>query len=106
MSPLHKFPLLTKRPPSVDSVEMMYHCLQSNQKSDVSEFGLSKAQASFTERDHRFTLRASITHKKHTVMHVFDCAASSADELAFWRSLPEDLRVKSASHDLALGSGV
>lgn len=72
----------------------MYHCLQSNQKSDISEFGLSKAQASLTEREHRFTLRANITHKKHTIMQVFECAASCADDLAFWKSLPEDLRVR------------
>lgn len=75
-------------------MESLYHCTQSNQKSDISELGLNKTQASFTERDHRFTLRTNIAHKKHTVMQVFECAASSADDLAFWKSLPEDLRVR------------
>lgn len=45
-------------------------------------------QASF-----RFVLRAYVTTKNRTKLVDFECAASSAEDLAFWVNLPQTLQV-------------
>lgn len=51
------------------------------------------AQPLFTEFRFRFALRAYVTTKNNAKLVDFECAASSAKDLAFWFNLPQTLQV-------------
>lgn len=67
---------------------MWAHYKQLYQESNIEKAGPSANQALFLERAHRFAVETDIFIKNHKYKQVLECAASSAEDLAFWKGLP------------------